>query len=83
MIIDEINNRLNYINNKISNSICTFKVINDKKKNIHKIEIENTKNSKILQSYDFGSQKHILQFLDSYHLIDNYIIFINNNYKKV
>lgn len=81
MVIDEINKRLEYINNKIKESSCIFSVINDKKNNIHKIEIKTKDGKSILQSYEFQNQKHILEFLTSYQLIDTYIQFINSNFR--
>ena len=82
MIMDKITKELQYINTKIADTTCKFCVITCKKDNIYKIEILDIKNKTTLQSYDFASKKHILEFLESYQIIDNYIQFINNNFKK-
>lgn len=82
MTMEKIIEKLNYINNKIAESTCKFLVVTCKKDKIYKIEIYDINKKVTLQSYDFASKKHILEFLESYQIIDKYIQFINNNFKR-
>lgn len=79
---EEINEIIENINKKLTNSRCKFLAINEREPKKHEILIKDYSNNVIIQKYSYESKKNMLDFLNAYYLIDKYIIILNTKFAK-